>query len=93
MQSCWHVPRSSKLLIDLTCSEDDDEILQNEDLPEVEMGFANTIVVDNLPVVPPEKFEKLGNVIRKIFSLASAIKEGGFWMPVNADTNVWLLFH
>jgi translation initiation factor 3 subunit B len=44
----------------VACS-DDDEILQNEDPPEVEMGFANTIVVDNLPVVPPEKFEKLGN--------------------------------
>jgi translation initiation factor 3 subunit B len=71
----------------VACS-DDDEILQNEDPPEVEMGFANTIVVDNLPVVPPEKFEKLGNIIRKIFSHASAIKEGGFWMPVNADTNV-----
>ncbi|RLM87570.1 eukaryotic translation initiation factor 3 subunit B-like [Panicum miliaceum] len=73
---------------DLDTPSDDDEILQNEDPPEVEMGFANTIVVDNLPVVPPEKFEKLGNIIRKIFSRASAIKEGGFWMPVNADTNV-----
>ncbi|XP_025801980.1 eukaryotic translation initiation factor 3 subunit B-like isoform X2 [Panicum hallii] len=73
---------------DLDTPSDDDEILQNEDPPEVEMGFANTIVVDNLPVVPPEKFEKLGNIIRKIFSHASAIKEGGFWMPVNADTNV-----
>jgi len=68
-------------------SDDDDEILQNEDLPEVEIGFANTIVVDNLPVVPPEKFERLGDIIRKIFSCTSAIK-GGFWMPVNEDTNM-----
>ena len=75
---CWLI---------VTCSDDDDEILQNEDLPEVEIGFANTIVVDNLPVVPPEKFERLGDIIRKIFSCTSAIK-GGFWMPVNEDTNM-----
>jgi translation initiation factor 3 subunit B len=52
------------------------------------MGFANTIVVDNLPAVPPEKFDKLEGVIRNIFSRAGTIKEGGFWMPVNADTNM-----
>ncbi|CAN6218213.1 unnamed protein product [Urochloa humidicola] len=73
---------------DFHIASDDDEILQNEDLPEIEMGFANSIVVDNLPAVPPEKFEKLGNVIHKIFSRAGAIKDGGFFMPVNADTNV-----
>ncbi|OEL38672.1 Eukaryotic translation initiation factor 3 subunit B, partial [Dichanthelium oligosanthes] len=52
------------------------------------MGYANTIVVDNLPVIPPEKFEKRWSVIRKIFSHAGVIKEGGFWMPVNPDTNM-----
>ncbi|OEL38668.1 Eukaryotic translation initiation factor 3 subunit B, partial [Dichanthelium oligosanthes] len=36
----------------------------------------NTIVVDNLPGVLPEKFEKLGNSIQKIFSRAYVIKEG-----------------
>ncbi|CAL5063621.1 unnamed protein product [Urochloa decumbens] len=73
---------------DFGIPSDDNEILQNEDPPEVETGFANTIVVDNLPVVPPEKFEKLGNVIREIFSHAGAIKDGGLFMPVNTDTNV-----
>ena len=34
---------------------DDEEILRNEDPPELEMGLSNIIVVDNLPVVPPEK--------------------------------------
>ncbi|CAN6204897.1 unnamed protein product [Urochloa humidicola] len=73
---------------DFGIPSDDDEILQNGDPPDVEMGFANTVVVDNLPVIPPEKFEKLRNVIHKIFSHAGAIKDDGFWMPVNADTNV-----
>ncbi|KAM0877047.1 hypothetical protein ACQ4PT_035764 [Festuca glaucescens] len=45
---------------------DVEDLLQNEDIPELEMGFANIIVVDNLPVVPPEKYEKLENVVRKI---------------------------
>ncbi|KAF8694884.1 hypothetical protein HU200_037984 [Digitaria exilis] len=69
---------------------DDDEILKNENLPELEMGYANTIVVDNLPVVLPEMFEKLEIAIRKFFSHTSVgvIKEDGFWMPVNPDTNM-----
>ena len=65
---------------------DDEEILRNEDPPELEMGLSNIIVVDNLPVVPPEKFEKLENVIRKIYSQIGVIKENGLWMPVNPDT-------
>ena len=43
-------------------------------------------MVDNLPVVPPEKFEKLENVIRKIYSQIGVIKDGGLWMPVNPGT-------
>ena len=69
----------------IICS-DDEEILRNEDPPELEMGLSNIIVVDNLPVVPPEKFEKLENVIRKIYSQIGVIKENGLWMPVNPDT-------
>ena len=65
---------------------DDEEILRNEDPPELEMGLSNIIVVDNLPVVPPEKFEKLENVIRKIYSQIGVIKENGLWMPVNPET-------
>ena len=69
----------------IICS-DDEEILRNEDPPELEMGLSNIIVVDNLPVVPPEKFEKLENVIRKIYSQIGVIKENGLWMPVNPET-------
>lgn len=67
------------------CS-DDEEVLQEEDPPEYEAGFGNIIVVDNLPVVPPEKFEKLEGVVRKIYSQIGVIKEGGLWMPVNPET-------
>lgn len=53
---------------------------------EFDAGFGNIIVVDNLPVVPREKFEKLEGVIRKIYSQIGVIKEDGLWMPVESDT-------
>ncbi|XP_072963175.1 eukaryotic translation initiation factor 3 subunit B-like [Typha angustifolia] len=65
---------------------DDEEILHQEEPPEFEAGFGNIIVVDNLPVVAPEKFEKLEGVIRKIYSQIGVIKEGGLLMPVNPET-------
>uniref|UniRef100_R7WCX8 Eukaryotic translation initiation factor 3 subunit B n=1 Tax=Aegilops tauschii TaxID=37682 RepID=R7WCX8_AEGTA len=65
---------------------DDEDLLQNEDIPELEMGFANIIVVDNLPVVPPEKYEKLENVLRKIYGQLGVIREGGLWMPTDPET-------
>lgn len=72
----------------ISIHSDDEEELQKEDPPELEKGFGNTIVVDNVPIVRPEKFEKLERILRRILSpAAGAIKEDGFWMPVNADTN------
>ncbi|XP_077244921.1 eukaryotic translation initiation factor 3 subunit B-like [Tasmannia lanceolata] len=65
---------------------DDDKDLLQEDNLEFEGGFGNIIVVDNLPVVPPEKFEKLEGVIRKIYSQIGVIKEDGLWMPVNPES-------
>lgn len=53
---------------------------------EFDTGFGNVIVVDNLPVVPKEKFEKLEGVIRKIYGQIGVIKEDGLWMPVDPDT-------
>ncbi|KAF7085558.1 hypothetical protein CFC21_088970 [Triticum aestivum] len=58
---------------DFDILSDDEDLLQNEDIPELEIGFANIIVVDNLPVVPREKYEKLEN-------------EGGLWMPTDPET-------
>lgn len=53
---------------------------------EFEEGFGNIIVVDNLPVVPPEKVEKLVGVIRKIYGQIGTIKEDGFYMPEDPET-------
>lgn len=66
------------------CSDDDD--LNEEDALEFDAGFGNIIVVDNLPVVPKEKFEKLEGVVRKIYSQIGVIKENGLWMPVEEKT-------
>lgn len=67
------------------CYSDDEDIYQEENL-EFESGFGNIIVVDNLPVVPREKFEKLEGVIRKIYSQIGVIKDDGLWMPVDPHT-------
>ena len=64
---------------------DDEEVLQEESL-EFDSGFGNIIVVDNLPVVPPEKFDKLEGVVRKIFGQIGVIKDDGLWMPVDRTT-------
>ncbi|XP_073111676.1 eukaryotic translation initiation factor 3 subunit B [Elaeis guineensis] len=71
---------------DFGIKSDDDEDIHEEDSLEFEAGFGNIIVVDNLPVVPPEKFEKLEGVIRKIYSQTGVIREGGLSMPMNPDT-------
>ncbi|XP_074290101.1 eukaryotic translation initiation factor 3 subunit B-like [Silene latifolia] len=63
----------------------DDEDLREEEV-EFEQGFGNIVVVDNLPQVLPEKFDKLEAVIRKIYSQMGVIKENGFWMPVDEKT-------
>jgi translation initiation factor 3 subunit B len=34
------------------------------------------LCVSNLPVVPPEKFDKLVTVVRKIYSQIGSIREG-----------------
>nr|GEZ67071.1 eukaryotic translation initiation factor 3 subunit B-like [Tanacetum cinerariifolium] len=64
----------------------DDEDLNEEDSLEFDGGFGNVIIVDNLPVVAKEKFEKLERVVRKIYSQIGVIKENGLWMPVEEDT-------
>jgi len=64
-------------------SEDEEEA---EDSLEFETGFGNIVVVDNLPVVPPEKFEKLEGVVRKIFGQIGTIRERGLWMPIHPET-------
>ena len=53
---------------------------------EFDQGFGNIVVVDNLPQVPKEKFEKLETVIRKIYGQIGVIKEDGLWMPTDPST-------
>ncbi|KAF3788378.1 Eukaryotic translation initiation factor 3 subunit B [Nymphaea thermarum] len=64
---------------------DDEDVIESENL-EYDSGFENVIVVDNLPVVGPDKFEKLEGVVRKIFGQIGMIKEKGLWMPMNPET-------
>ncbi|XP_031473083.1 eukaryotic translation initiation factor 3 subunit B-like [Nymphaea colorata] len=64
---------------------DDEDVIESETL-EYDSGFENVIVVDNLPVVGPDKFEKLEGVVRKIFGQIGMIKEKGLWMPMNPET-------
>lgn len=64
---------------------DDEDVIESENL-ELDSGFENVIVVDNLPVVGSDKFDKLEGVIRKIFGQIGVIKEKGLWMPMNPET-------
>lgn len=68
----------------------DDEGVYHDDQLEFDTGFGNIIVVDNLPVVPKTKFEKLENVLKKIYSQLGVIKEKGLWMPVDPNTGMTL---
>ncbi|XP_065850558.1 eukaryotic translation initiation factor 3 subunit B-like [Euphorbia lathyris] len=63
---------------------DDEDVYQEEQL-DFEVGFGNIIVVDNLPVIPKSKFERLEGVIRKIYSHV-VIKQDGLWMPETPET-------
>jgi len=70
--------------------ESDDEAVYQDDQSEFDTGFGNIIVVDHLPVVPKEKFEKLEGVVKKIYNQLGVIKENGLWMPVDPDTKMTL---
>lgn len=74
----------------ILCCSDFDVIVdysEEEGPLELEEGFQNIIVVENLPVVPKQKFEKLEGVVRKIYSQIGVIKEDGLWMPVDPETH------
>ncbi|EFJ13839.1 hypothetical protein SELMODRAFT_446105 [Selaginella moellendorffii] len=62
-------------------SEDEEE---EEEIVESESGFGSIIVVDNLPVVEPAKYEKLENVVRKIFGQMGIIRT--LFMPKDKAT-------
>jgi translation initiation factor 3 subunit B len=72
---------------DFGYASDDDEIDEEEVVTET--GFGSVIVVDNLPKVAAEKFGKLETYIQKVYSqIGSISSEGGFYMPVDAETKM-----
>ncbi len=69
------------ILFSLSWSWHSDDEEEEEEVLETDTGFGNVIVVDNLPIVAIEKFDKLEGVIRKIFGQIGVICEDGLWMP------------
>lgn len=67
---------------DMGIKSDDDDV--DEEEIETESGFGSVIVVGNLPVVGPEKFERLNNVVKKICALGVYEEgpEGKVWTPL-----------
>uniref|UniRef100_A0A383V8L2 Eukaryotic translation initiation factor 3 subunit B n=2 Tax=Tetradesmus obliquus TaxID=3088 RepID=A0A383V8L2_TETOB len=68
---------------DMGIRSDEDE--EEEEELETETGFGSVIVVDCLPVVPEDKHEKLANVLKKIYSQIGNVREGGIFMPKDAN--------
>lgn len=67
---------------------DFDEELEDEEREEevqLETGFANVVVVDNLPIVPKEKFGKLFDVTQKIFKQFGPIVDDGLYLPLDEN--------
>ncbi|QDZ23629.1 subunit B of translation initiation factor 3 [Chloropicon primus] len=65
-------------------SEDEEEF--NVEELQRDTGFSCVVVVDNLPVVGMEKYEKLLNVLKKIFGQIGEVHEDGLYMPVDEST-------
>jgi len=57
----------------------------DEEQIELSRGFETCIVVDGLPVVPPEKTEKLLGIVRKVFGQVGDMRDGSPYMPMSED--------
>ncbi|CAA7017463.1 unnamed protein product [Microthlaspi erraticum] len=68
-------------------SDDDDVAVYHDSQLEFDddIDFGNIIVVDNLPVVPPLKLEKLEGVVRRLYNKLH-VRE--LWMPLDPETNL-----
>eukprot|EP00310_Coccolithus_braarudii_P012456 CAMPEP_0183351492 /NCGR_PEP_ID=MMETSP0164_2-20130417/25201_1 /TAXON_ID=221442 /ORGANISM="Coccolithus pelagicus ssp braarudi, Strain PLY182g" /LENGTH=673 /DNA_ID=CAMNT_0025523685 /DNA_START=48 /DNA_END=2069 /DNA_ORIENTATION=+ len=73
-------------------AENGDPDALEEEEPQVDTSFSHAIIVDGLPKVPPEKHEKLNNVIRKFFSQVGKILENGLDHPKDPETGMSLGF-
>ena len=65
-------------------SEDEEDF--NAEGIQKDEGFSCVVVVDNLPVIGIEKYEKLLGVLKKIFSQIGEVHEDGLYMPVDEQT-------
>lgn len=54
--------------------------------------FSTAIVVDNLPKVPKDKYDKLLNFVKKIYAQLGEIMENGLVMPFDESANSTLGF-
>jgi translation initiation factor 3 subunit B len=70
---------------DMGIPSDDEE---EEEIVETETGFGNIVVVDNIPEVNAEKYEKLTKILTKIFSASGSIRENGMSHPVDEKTGL-----
>lgn len=58
------------------------------ELPPFRPDYSKAIVVDNLPLVGPEKIEKLTQVVIKIYrQFSDTLDTGDLFMPINPETN------
>jgi len=65
-------------------SDDEFEVEQ----PTAETGYASVIFVANLPVVGPDKFDKLLTVILKLYSQIVHVSQERVWMPVDESSKL-----
>ena len=72
---------------DMGIASDDEDSREDDNLPQ-DTGFGNFIVVNNLPQVPQEKYDKLTNILRKLCSGAGRLREGGLHHPQDPASNV-----
>ncbi|KAL4518998.1 hypothetical protein Ndes2526A_g00106 [Nannochloris sp. 'desiccata'] len=80
-------------VMDVMLPENDDMGIPSDDEEEeeeiqVESGLGNIVVVDNLPQVPQEKYEKLTAILRKIVSASGQVSEDGLHHPMDAASGL-----
>jgi translation initiation factor 3 subunit B len=69
---------------DMDIASDDDADTQQEDLQQ-DSAFGNVIIINNIPKVSQEKYEKLTSILRKLASGTGNVREGGLHHPQDAS--------
>jgi hypothetical protein len=68
--------------------ESDGELESRFPMPAMQMTLDKAIVVDGLPQVPTEKYDKLFKVVEKIFTQIGPLGEDGIMMPKDPATGL-----